>query len=129
LAHFVPNSRLIKQGRGIAISEVTDGLSNTVLDGSIGAAFPAWGDPGNPRDPANGFAGGSNAFGGLKYGALIGFADGSVRFVSSKMDAKTARRIATPGGDAGGYIGTTQLKEAAAGDGGETDADDAKPSE
>ena len=98
VAHYVPNSQLIRDGRGIPMREVTDGTSNTILDGQVNTAFPAWGDPANPRDAAKGFSGGTNAFGGTGGGALIGMADGSVRFVSEKTSPEVAAALASPGG-------------------------------
>jgi hypothetical protein len=43
-----------------------------------------------------GFAGGPGAFGGLSDGALVGLADGSVRFVNSTLSPKIAAALATP---------------------------------
>jgi hypothetical protein len=98
VAHFVSNSQLIRDGRGINFREITDGTSFTILDGQINTAFPAWGDPANARDPANGFAGGTNAFGGNQRGAIIGLADGSVRFVSEDTSPEVAAKLASPTG-------------------------------
>jgi type II secretory pathway pseudopilin PulG len=96
--HFVPNAQLIRDGRGMPMREITDGLSNTILDGQVNTAFPAWGDPANPRDPANGFAGGPNAFGGNTGGGLAGIADGSVRFISENVSPEVAAALASPAG-------------------------------
>ena len=84
--YIVPNSRMIQNGSGLAISDVDDGLGSTILAGGIDdTAVPVWGDPENDRDPANGFAGGAKALGGLpKSGAQVLFADGRVRIMSAK---------------------------------------------
>jgi type II secretory pathway pseudopilin PulG len=100
LTHYVPNVQaLAEEGRGIRFHEVTDGLSNTILAGSVAAAFPAWGDPQNGRDPAKGFAGGPEALGGPHGGALILMMDGSVRFVSEHTAPNVAAALASPSGD------------------------------
>jgi hypothetical protein len=97
-AQYVSNSRLTRGGKGVSFAGVTDGLSNTILDGLTNAAFPAWGDPQNGRDPANGFGGGPVALGGAEGGALIGLMDGSVRFVSENTAPEVAKALATPAG-------------------------------
>ena len=97
--HFVPSSRFYshERNRPLRIGDVSDGTSNTLLAGGIDAGFPAWGDPGNPRDPADGFAGGPVAFGG-DGGATMLLADGSVRFVSESTSRQVAIALATPNG-------------------------------
>lgn len=96
--HYAPNVRLIEAGPGLQIREVTDGSSNTVLAGSINAAFPAWGDPANGRDPSNGFGGGATAFGGGASGTLLLMADGSVRRVGADVSPEIAAALGTPAG-------------------------------
>ncbi|MDQ3330632.1 MAG: hypothetical protein M3552_08260 [Planctomycetota bacterium] len=75
---------------------MTDGTSSTILAGSIDAAFPAWGDPQNGRDPTNGFAGGPHSFGGGPVGAYMLMIDGSVRTFGSKTDISVAAALASP---------------------------------
>ncbi len=98
LAHFVPNVNLVRDGKPLTFNEVTDGTSNTVLAGQVNANFPAWGSPNNGRDPAAGYRGGPNAFGGRQGGALVLMLDGSVRFISENIAPATAKAIATPDG-------------------------------
>lgn len=96
--HLVPNSQLVEEP-GFKMGEITDGTSNTIMAGGVDeASIPAWGDPENGRDPADGFAGGPNAFGGVTGGAQVLMSDGSVRFISADIDPETARRLATPAG-------------------------------
>lgn len=97
LTHYVPNVHAIDKG-GIRFDQVTDGTSTTILAGSVNAAFPAWGDPQNGRDPASGFGGGANAFGGGPSGAQVLLMDGSVRTVSPDLSPEVAAALATPGG-------------------------------
>lgn len=103
VAHFVPNVNLVRDGKPLTFNEVTDGTSNTVLAGQVNANFPAWGDPANGRDPAAGYRGGPNAFGGNNGMALVLMMDGSVRSISENIDPDVAKAIATPdGGEAVG---------------------------
>ena len=98
VAHFVPNVNLFRDGKPVSMREVTDGTSNTVLAGQVNANFPAWGQPDNGRDPAAGFGGGPNAFGGTQGGALVLMMDGSVRFISENINPDVAKAISTPDG-------------------------------
>lgn len=100
VTHYVPNTQAIRNGVGLPLREITDGSSNTILAGQINAAFPAWGDPENGRDPANGFGGGANAFGGSgSNGALMLMMDGSVRTISPNMSPLGAAALASPSGN------------------------------
>lgn len=96
VTHFVHNTGLVRRERGMKIGQITDGSSSTMMAGEINAAFPAWGDPSNGRDGANGFAGGPTAFGSTGKQVAVLMADGSVRLVDPNLDAQVARRIATP---------------------------------
>ena len=99
VTHYVPNSHAIyEEGPGREIRSITDGTSNTILAGTVAAPYPAWGDPANARDPANGFAGGPNAFGGVPGGAIVLLMDGSTRYISENVAPGVAKAIATPDG-------------------------------
>lgn len=98
VTHFVPNVNLVRDGRPLSMRDVTDGTSNTMLAGQVNANFPAWGDPSNGRDPAAGFAGGPNAFGGNNGMALVLLMDGSVRNISENIDPAVAKALSTPDG-------------------------------
>jgi hypothetical protein len=100
LISYSANSRLLRIDCGIAPSEITDGMTHTLLIGEITEARPAWGKPGNVRDPALGFKNGPATFGG-PYAGVTQFvlADGSVRAISDKIDPKILKALATPDGD------------------------------
>lgn len=98
IAHLSPNARILYMRQPVHIEEVTDGYSETILIGGIDAsAPPAWGDPANARDPAQGFAGGPQALGGVPHGgAAVVFVDGRARILSPEIDPQVARALATP---------------------------------
>jgi hypothetical protein len=91
----------IKEPRGIIkISEITDGTSNTALMGTVSQNLKPWGHPANLRDPSVGMNRSPDGFGGppvWKGGQML-MCDGSVRFVSDKIDLSVMKAIATPNG-------------------------------
>ncbi|MBD3676331.1 MAG: DUF1559 domain-containing protein [Planctomycetaceae bacterium] len=100
LSLYSANSRLLKVNKVTPRESITDGSSNTLLFGEIGAAQPPWGEPGNVRDPAAGLGKSATTFGGLFKGSTqFTFADGSVRAISNDIDPAILKALATP--DAG----------------------------
>jgi hypothetical protein len=99
LAHYASNSRMISDKVAIRMLDVSDGLSSTMLAGTVNNGFKPWGDPTNHRDPANGFRGGPDAFGAPSIaGATILLGDGSVRRISPDLDPNIAAALASPAG-------------------------------
>lgn len=100
LSHFAANSRVINAGHGMRLQDITDGLPHTILVGEINADFKPWGHPINWRDPARGINRSRQGFGGQPNagGAYFSMADGSVRFVSEKIDPEVLRALSTPNG-------------------------------
>ena len=88
------------QDRGISISEITDGTSNTILLGTAGANFKPWGHPANVRDPAMGINRSPEGFGGPAgwNGAMFLLCDGSVKLISETTDLSIMKALATPAG-------------------------------
>ncbi|NQT15332.1 MAG: DUF1559 domain-containing protein, partial [Planctomycetes bacterium] len=98
-AHYAANSHVLGGDRRMGISDVTDGLSNTILAGEIVEGFKPWGHPFNWRDPTLGL----NVPGGfgsprLDRVILFAMADGRVRKVSPDVDPSVLRALATPAG-------------------------------
>ncbi len=100
-AHYAVNERVLPVGATITVAEITDGTSNTILLGEVNGNFRAWGDPINGRDPALGINKSPYGFGG-RYrgvrGTVIGFCDGSARFIQDKIDPGVLRALSTPNG-------------------------------
>lgn len=82
--------------KGIKVSEVTDGLSRTISTVEADKAVP-WTKPEDfEYDESNPLKG----LGGLQpNGFLAGFADGSVRFISTKIDATALKALFTRDGN------------------------------
>lgn len=98
-AGYAGNIRLFPPDRSLAIGEITDGTSNTILAGEVAAGKRAWGDPANLRDPARGINHAANGFGGLwGYPTQILMGDGAVRRVPPDIDPEVLRRLGTPNG-------------------------------
>jgi prepilin-type processing-associated H-X9-DG protein len=99
LSHYAANARVMSANRGMKFSEITDG-ANTILIGEVNANCVPWGHPFNFRDPAKGINRSPDGFGGARFsgGANFVMADGSVRFVSERVNQGVLRALATPGG-------------------------------
>jgi hypothetical protein len=103
LNHYSGNSRVLKTGEGMALSEIKDGAASTILIGEVSDGFSPWGQPGNVRDPARGVGRGIDDFGGPRRrgGTVFGMADGAVRMIADDVDPEVLRALAMPdGGDA-----------------------------
>jgi hypothetical protein len=100
LSHYAANSRVMGPGKGMKVSDITDGAANTILIGEVNANFRPWGHPINWRDPAKGINKSPDGFGGPRSsgGALFAMADGSVRFVNEGVSPTVLRALATPNG-------------------------------
>jgi hypothetical protein len=97
LSHYAANSRVLAPGRAVALEEIKDGLSNTILVGEVNHVFRPWGDPVNARDPAVGIDR-RDGFGGPPgaRGACFLMADGSVRVLGQDTDPAIVESLATP---------------------------------
>ncbi len=97
IAMYAANSMVITPTSSIKLAEMIDGTSNTMVMGTINQGFPAWGDPNNCRNPAEGFGGGSKAFGNATgQNAMILMFDGSVREVDPNMSKEVAAQLGNP---------------------------------
>src|SRR5262249_6999261 len=100
LSHYAANSRVMGPGKGMKVSDITDGAANTILIGEVNANFRPWGHPVNWRDPAKGINKSPDGFGGPRSsgGGLFAMADGSVRFIGEGVNSSVLRALATPNG-------------------------------
>lgn len=96
-AHYAANSRVLSSNSNINFQQIGDGISNTILAGEIKSNIKPWGDPLNFRDPALGINQSPQGFGGPYIGGThFLLCDGSVRFVSDKIDPKVLKALSTP---------------------------------
>ena len=96
LSHYVGNELLLKMNQGMSLSQITDGVSNTISEVERGDDFKAWGDPANLARPADVIGPDQKTL--LPGGNLILFSDGRVQFVSNKIDSQILKDLSTPDG-------------------------------
>jgi prepilin-type processing-associated H-X9-DG protein len=98
-SHYSGNAWLLGGDSARKLKDISDGTSNTIMAGEVGAEFKPWGHPANWRDPAKGLNQSPEGFGGpFPGGADFLFADGSVRFLRNGIKPKFFRALATPAG-------------------------------
>jgi hypothetical protein len=100
LSHYAANIHVLGPNKPLCFTDITDGTANTFLVGEVNAGFKPWGHPVNWRDPAKGINRSPQGFGGPSSsgGAYFSMADGSVRFVSERIDPKALQALSTPAG-------------------------------
>ncbi|QDT40080.1 hypothetical protein Pan241w_01330 [Gimesia alba] len=98
-AHYAANSHVLNVNSGLSFKEIKDGTSYTLLAGEVKSGIKAWGDPTNFRDPMLGINQSPRGFGSpYQGGAHFLLGDGSVRFVTDKIDPQILKTLATPNG-------------------------------
>src|SRR5262249_54366421 len=97
LMHYAGNVHVFPNNRGLKMSEITDGTSNTLGIGEVAENFQPWASPWNRRDPADGINDVPWGFGGppWQHGAQFAMMDGSVRFISRNIDRKVLKALGT----------------------------------
>lgn len=82
--------------RPIRQREILDGLSQTWVVGEIPGGYPPWGDPENWRTVSKGINRDARGFGNAAgTGAMLLFADGSVRFFGNQTDVNLLKKLST----------------------------------
>ena len=109
LSHYAGNGRVLtpdyffrKSSRDAqaASPKTEQGRGNTLLIGEVNDDFQPWGSPANLRDPVAGINRSRDSFGGPpgSGGAQFLMVDGSVRFLSDKVDPEVLRALSGPSG-------------------------------
>ena len=98
MTHYMANSRVVGGHKPMAIGDLTDGMSQTILAGEVNHDFKPWGHPLNWRDPARGLGDVRGGFGGPPGSSTtnILMADGSVQSMSNDIDPAVLEALATP---------------------------------
>ncbi len=96
--HYAANVHGFPNNRGLMMSEITDGTSNTLAIGEVAENFQPWASPWNRRDPSDGINDVPWGFGGppSQRGALFVFFDGSVRLIPRNIDRSVLRSLGLP---------------------------------
>lgn len=98
LAHIAGNQRVFGPGGAVPNQKIEDGSSQTILAGDAAGNYQPWGKPRTDRDPALGINRSKDGFGGpwANGGAMMVFADGSVRMMSKDTSPDVLRALANP---------------------------------
>jgi Protein of unknown function (DUF1559) len=98
VSHYAGNVHVLGP-RAMAIKDITDGPSNTILAGEAAGNYRPWGYPANWRDPATGLNRDPGGFGRPVGGFVVFvFADGSTRVIADTVSPDVLRALATPTG-------------------------------
>ncbi|WP_437224001.1 DUF1559 domain-containing protein [Planctomicrobium sp. SH661] len=97
-SHYAWNSHLLGIPVALKFSDITDGVSTTLLLGEVNTGHRPWGDPINWRDPGLGFHSRSDTFGGIPGQGFVGFllVDGSARWINSDISPDVLKALSTP---------------------------------
>jgi prepilin-type processing-associated H-X9-DG protein len=98
LAHIAGNSHIFDPGGHKLKVPTLDGQSQTILAGDVAGNYQPWGKPRTERDPVLGINKSKDGFGGpwAGGGAMMVFADGSVRMMSKDTSPEVLRALANP---------------------------------
>ena len=99
LSHYSSNALLFARSEKFGFRNIEDGTANTIMGGEISDNLPAWGKPGNWRDPRIGLKNPKKGFHGPYHtGTQFLMADGTVRTIPDDIDPKILKALSTPNG-------------------------------
>jgi len=96
-----PKAGVFAYNRVTRIQDIVDGTSNTIMTSECNKDFGSWAAGGRPTIRAltkKPYIDGPDGLGGQPEGVQVGFADGSVRFVSKSVDPQLLERLVTIAG-------------------------------
>ena len=94
------NAGIFERSSNVRQSDITDGLSQTLVAGEIPDGYRPWGEPGNWRIIGEGLNRETGSFGNAqRTGAMFLKADGSVQFFSNSVSPDVLRRLSTRDGE------------------------------
>jgi hypothetical protein len=96
-----PKAGVFAYNRVTRIEDIVDGTSNTIMTSECNKDFGSWAAGGRPTIRAltkKPYIDGPDGLGGQPEGVQVGFADGSVRFVSKNVDPQLLERLVTIAG-------------------------------
>src|ERR1700733_112180 len=96
-----PKAGIFAYNRVTRIEDIVDGTSNTIMTSECNKDFGSWAAGGRPTIRAltkKPYIDGPDGLGGQPEGVQVGFADGSVRFVSKSVDPQLLERLVTIAG-------------------------------
>ena len=96
-----PRAGVFAYNRVTRIEDIVDGTSNTIMTSECNKDFGSWAAGGRPTIRAltkKPYIDGPDGLGGQPEGVQVGFADGSVRFVSKSVDPQLLERLVTIAG-------------------------------
>jgi hypothetical protein len=96
---YAANQFVFPIGKSLRVSEITDGMSNTIFSGEVIQNLHAWGSPLNSRNPKLGINKSPYGFGSKHVNGMnFAFGDCAVRFFNEQTDQKILDALATPNG-------------------------------
>jgi prepilin-type N-terminal cleavage/methylation domain-containing protein len=96
-SHFAGNIHVLG-ARPLALKDITDGTSNTLLFGEVAYDIKPWGMPLNCRDPALGLNVPHGFANPMGRDVVFAFADGSVRSIRTDIAPHVLKALSTPKG-------------------------------
>src|SRR5207248_1443388 len=96
-SHYAGNVHVLG-AKPMALGDITDGASNTLLFGEVAHGFKPWGMPMNCRDPSVGLNSPHGFANPRRAGVTFAFADGTIRTIRADISPEVLKALSTPRG-------------------------------